>query len=160
MLQYKIRFLQTHSNKLTQILMKMLIRKTERIVEGIYWCIPESVSVTLWRSWSTASLTFNFQAMTMGAGWVGPRATPLHIFLANFHSSGGGGLNFFICRSEESVNKNITLKVKKKLHFVSKTKVECRVSTSSVGQIYRGPILTVPSQSGYLQSEEVMKHHK
>lgn len=45
---------------------------------------------------------------------MGPRVTPVHFFLANFDSSDGGGLNFFICSSEESMNENITLKVKKK----------------------------------------------
>lgn len=37
----------------------------------------------------------------------------MHFFLANFDSSDDGGLNFFICSSEESMNENITLKVKK-----------------------------------------------
>lgn len=92
---------------------------------------------------------------------MGPRAAPVHFCLANVHSSGSGGRNRFICRSEESVNENTALKVGgKKIHFASKSEAECKVSSRSVQQIYRGPILIVPSQCGNLQSEEVMKHHK
>lgn len=121
--------LKTHSEHVPQTLMTMLIRRIERLVRGTDWWegIPESVSVTVWWSGSTASPPFSFRAMAMGAGWVGPRAAPVHFCLANVHSSGSGGRNRFICRSEESVNENTALKVggkKYTLHLKVKQNVK------------------------------------